>query len=358
MQITLKSVLKNSGIAFGILGIATAFCFLVQRISESDTHVPLLFVLAVLFVSRFTDGYVYGIVASIIAVFGVNYVFTFPYFKLNFAITGYPLTFVAMLAVACSVSALTTQIKKQEQIRLEAEKEKMRGNLLRAVSHDIRTPLTSIMGAASVVLENYGELSDEKRMDFLKDIREESQWLIQIVENLLSITRIGDNGGSASIDKQEEMVEEIVGSAVLKFRKRYPDVEVAVRLPEDPLLVPMDGILIEQVLVNLMENSVLHGKHTSKVEVSAEEEKDRVVFYVDDDGAGIRPSALPKLFEGTFRQGDEESCDSRRNMGIGLSVCMSIIRAHQGDMKAENRKEGGARLSFWLPMERGTDQWR
>lgn len=348
------TVIKNSLITAGILGAATGFCFLIQEAAESDTHVPLLFVLAVLFISRFTDGYIYGIVASMIAVVGVNYVFTYPYF----AITGYPVTFIAMLAVACSVSALTTQIKKQEQIRLEAEKEKMRGNLLRAVSHDIRTPLTSIMGAASVVLENYGELSDEKRMDFLKDIREESQWLIQIVENLLSITRIGDNGGSASIDKQEEMVEEIVGSAVLKFRKRYPDVEVAVRLPEDPLLVPMDGILIEQVLVNLMENSVLHGKHTSKVEVSAEEEKDRVVFYVDDDGAGIRPSALPKLFEGTFRQGDEESCDSRRNMGIGLSVCMSIIRAHQGDMKAENRKEGGARLSFWLPMERGTDQWR
>ena len=347
------TVIKNSLITAGILGAATGFCFLIQEAAESDTHVPLLFVLAVLFISRFTDGYIYGIVASMIAVVGVNYVFTYPYFAIDFTITGYPVTFIAMLAVACSVSALTTQIKKQEQIRLEAEKEKMRGNLLRAVSHDIRTPLTSIMGAASVVLENYGELSDEKRMDFLKDIREESQWLIQIVENLLSITRIGDNGGSASIDKQEEMVEEIVGSAVLKFRKRYPDVEVAVRLPEDPLLVPM-----EQVLVNLMENSVLHGKHTSKVEVSAEEEKDRVVFYVDDDGAGIRPSALPKLFEGTFRQGDEESCDSRRNMGIGLSVCMSIIRAHQGDMKAENRKEGGARLSFWLPMERGTDQWR
>ena len=338
------TVIKNSLITAGILGAATGFCFLIQEAAESDTHVPLLFVLAVLFISRFTDGYIYGIVASMIAVVGVNYVFTYPYFAIDFTITGYPVTFIAMLAVACSVSALTTQIKKQEQIRLEAEKEKMRGNLLRAVSHDIRTPLTSIMGAASVVLENYGELSDEKRMDFLKDIREESQWLIQIVENLLSITRIGDNGGSASIDKQEEMVEEIVGSAVLKFRKRYPDVEVAVRLPEDPLLVPMDGILIEQVLEHL--------------EVSAEEEKDRVVFYVDDDGAGIRPSALPKLFEGTFRQGDEESCDSRRNMGIGLSVCMSIIRAHQGDMKAENRKEGGARLSFWLPMERGTDQWR
>ena len=209
------TVIKNSLITAGILGAATGFCFLIQEAAESDTHVPLLFVLAVLFISRFTDGYIYGIVASMIAVVGVNYVFTYPYFAIDFTITGYPVTFIAMLAVACSVSALTTQIKKQEQIRLEAEKEKMRGNLLRAVSHDIRTPLTSIMGAASVVLENYGELSDEKRMDFLKDIREESQWLIQIVENLLSITRIGDNGGSASIDKQEEMVEEIVGSAVL-----------------------------------------------------------------------------------------------------------------------------------------------
>ena len=150
------TVIKNSLITAGILGAATGFCFLIQEAAESDTHVPLLFVLAVLFISRFTDGYIYGIVASMIAVVGVNYVFTYPYFAIDFTITGYPVTFIAMLAVACSVSALTTQIKKQEQIRLEAEKEKMRGNLLRAVSHDIRTPLTSIMGAASVVLENYG----------------------------------------------------------------------------------------------------------------------------------------------------------------------------------------------------------
>ncbi len=155
-----------------------------------------------------------------------------------------------------------------------------------------------------MVLENYeGELSDEKRMDFLKDIREESQWLIQIVENLLSITRIGDNGGSASIDKQEEMVEEIVGSAVLKFRKRYPDVEVAVRLPEDPLLVPMDGILIEQVLVNLMENSVLHGKHTSKWRSPQKKRRTGWSFMWMTTGQGSVHRPFRKLFEGTFRQG-------------------------------------------------------
>ena len=205
MSTKVRSVLKNSGIAFGILGIATAFCFLVQRISESDTHVPLLFVLAVLFVSRFTDGYVYGIVASIIAVFGVNYVFTFPYFKLNFAITGYPLTFVAMLAVACSVSALTTQIKKQEQMRLEVEREKMRANLLRAVSHDIRTPLTSIVGSASGIIDNYDALSKENILELLEQEyfdycfkkmgRNDVENMLIIGDSLTSDIRGGNNVG-------------------------------------------------------------------------------------------------------------------------------------------------------------------
>lgn len=347
------TVIKNSLITAGILGAATGFCFLIQEAAESDTHVPLLFVLAVLFISRFTDGYIYGIVASMIAVVGVNYVFTYPYFAIDFTITGYPVTFIAMLAVACSVSALTTQIKKQEQIRLEAEKEKMRGNLLRAVSHDIRTPLTSIMGAASVVLENYGELSDEKRMDFLKDIREESQWLIQIVENLLSITRIGDNGGSASIDKQEEMVEEIVGSAVLKFRKRYPDVEVAVRLPEDPLLVPMDGILIEQVLVNLMENAVIHGG-TSRIDVTLSQQGGNAVFTVADNGRGIPLHLLNKLFDGAARS--DRSSDGKRSMGIGLSVCRTVVLAHGGTIRGENKKDGGACFTVTLPMKGDDDE--
>ncbi len=341
------NIIKNIAITLGILGFVTSFCFLIQPFSESDTHVPLLFVLAVLFVSRLTEGYVYGILASMIAVVGVNYVFTYPYFEINFTITGYPLTFVAMLAVACSVSAMTTRIKKQEQIRLEVEKEKMRGNLLRAVSHDIRTPLTSIVGAASVIIDNHDALTEEKRMAFVKDIRAEAQWLIRIVENLLSITRMG--GENARIDKQEELVEEIIGSAVLKFKKRFPDVEVSVNLPQELLLVPMDGILIEQLLVNLLENSVLHGKVTSQITITVVEQEDRVQFFVDDNGLGIRENILPKMFEGNLQPQDGEESDSKRNMGIGLSVCMSIVKAHKGNMKAENRKAGGARMMFWLP---------
>ncbi|MBQ2106920.1 MAG: PAS domain-containing sensor histidine kinase, partial [Lachnospiraceae bacterium] len=177
-----KHILKNILITIVILALAAVFCFWLQGLSESDTHVPLLFVLAVVLVSRFTEGYAYGILASMIAVIGVNYVFTYPYFEINFNLTGYPLTFLAMLAVAVLVSALTTQIKEKEQIRLEVEREKMRGNLLRAVSHDIRTPLTSIVGAASLLLDNEKELSREQKIEFVQDIRLEAQWLIRIVE--------------------------------------------------------------------------------------------------------------------------------------------------------------------------------
>lgn len=340
---------ENIAITFGILMLCTLFCFLLQRFSAMDTHVPLVFVLAVLFISRFTDGYFYGILASMIAVVGVNYVFTYPYFAFDFTITGYPLTFAAMLAVSCSVSALTTRIKEQEEIRLEAEKEKMRGNLLRAVSHDIRTPLTSIMGSASGLSENFDVLTREEKLDLLDGIREEAQWLIRIVENLLSITRI--NGDAARIDKQDELVEEIISGAVGKFRKRFPDTEVAVELPEEVLMVPMDGILIEQVLVNLMENSVLHGHGTMKILIRAFRAGEKVWLSVEDDGLGIREDVLPRMFEGDLHSDEGQESDAKRNMGIGLSVCMSIVRAHRGNMQAENRREGGARVMFWLPTE-------
>lgn len=336
-------------ITIGILVFTMIFCFALQRIAETDNHVPLLFVMAVLLISRFTDGYVYGIVGSCIAVIGVNWVFTYPYFAIDFSLTGYPLTFVVMLGVACMVSALTTQIKKQEQIRLEAEKEKMRGNLLRAVSHDIRTPLTSIVGAASVLIENGDEIPEQTKAELVEDIRSEAQWLIRIVENLLSITRIDSETGEARIKKQEELVEEIIGSAVLKFKKRFPDMKVNVTMPEDVIMVPMDGILIEQVLVNLLENAAVHGKITTEIRIIVTEDTDSVKISVEDNGNGIKESVLPRIFDGSMQSEDGTESDSKRNMGIGLSVCKTIVKAHKGNMQAENKKEGGARFLFWLP---------
>ncbi|MBQ7796568.1 MAG: DUF4118 domain-containing protein [Lachnospiraceae bacterium] len=342
-------MIKNSLTTIGILLFAAGVCLVIDGFAEADTHVPLIFVLAVVMVSRFTDGYAYGILASMIAVVGVNYVFTYPYFEINFSLMGYPLTFVVMLGVACMVSALTTQIKNQEQIKLEVEKEKMRGNLLRAVSHDIRTPLTSIMGSASVLIENSGDISEEKKQELARDIQSEAQWLIQIVENLLSITRIDNGDGETKINKQEELLEEIVGSAVLKFKKRFPEMKVLVEMPEELVIVPMDGILIEQVLVNLLENAAIHGKYTTEILIKVLEEEVQVRVSVEDNGAGIKEPVLPRIFEGRLHSEDGAESDSKRNMGIGLSVCKTIIKAHKGNMKAENKAEGGAKFTFWLP---------
>lgn len=348
MRERVASVIKNSLITVVILLLSTVLCFALKNFASTDTHVPLIFVLAVLFVSRFTDGYRYGVIAAMVAVVGVNYIFTYPYFQIDFTITGYPITFLAMLAVAISVSALTTQIKKQEQMRLEVEKEKMRANLLRAVSHDIRTPLTSIAGSAAGILDNQEVLSSEKVLDLVGNIKEEAEWMVRMVENLLSITRM--NTENAKIDTREELVEEVVSGSVVKFQKRFPEIQVIANIPDEVLLVPMDVILIEQVIVNLMENSVVHGRAT-EIQILVERKKSEIVFRVKDNGSGIEPEVLPHMFDGSIGSSAGEPGDSKRNMGIGLSVCKSIVKAHKGNMQAANDKEGGASVSFTIPFE-------
>ena len=323
----LSEILKDCLITAGILSVASVICMILRRFSSTDTHVPMLFVLAVLCVSRFTHGYIYGIIASLLAVIGVNYAFTYPYFEFNFTLTGYPLTFLAMLAVSLTVCTMTSRIKAQEIIHLEIETEKMRSNLLRSVSHDIRTPLTSITGNASAILDNYGKLDSLQVKMLLKDIRREAEWLNRVVENILSITKI--NSDVAKIGKEPELAEEIASSAVNKFHRRYPDVPVRVYVPDDALLVPMDAVLIEQVLFNLRENAVLHGKTTSNIDLRISLKGDRAVFMVEDDGIGISEDVMPHLFDGTLPIG-ERGDGSGRNMKIGLSICRSIIEAHGG----------------------------
>lgn len=341
-------IIKNLCITFAILGIATVLCFILSPLASTDTHVPLIYVLAVLCVSRFTNGYLYGVLASIVAVIGVNYIFTYPYFQVNFTITGYPLTFFVMLSVAIFISALTTQIKHQEQMRLDVEKEKVRSNLLRAISHDIRTPLTSIAGAAAGIIDNKDKLSEDQEIELLSNIKEESIWMIRMVENLLSITRINDE--QASLSTVDELVEDVISSAVVKFSKRFPDTDISVDIPKEMLLVPMDSILIEQVLINLMENAVIHGITTTRLCLTVKTTEDSAVFSVEDNGQGIDEHLLPDIFQGMLNTQSGRSSDNKRNMGMGLSVCQAIITAHHGTMKAENVPNGGAKISFSLPL--------
>ena len=187
-----RQMLCDAGITLGILLLASVVCALLTHVGDSDSAVPMVFVLAVLLIARLTNGFLFSLVASIVSVIGVNYAFTYPYLEFNFTITGYPLTFVTMFAVSFVVGMLTERVKRQERIKAEAETEKMKANLLRSVSHDLRTPLTAIIGSSSAVLENYDKFSDEVKKDLISHVRDDAQWLVRLVENMLSITRFNE----------------------------------------------------------------------------------------------------------------------------------------------------------------------
>ena len=341
--------LRDMMITMSIFALAIIMCVVLRATESGDGFVSPVFVLAVLLVSRFTTGYLFGVVSAILGVICVNYVFTYPYFEFNFTIAGYPLSFVVFSVVSLTTCALTTQAKQREQLRLENERVSMRANLLRSVSHDIRTPLTSIVGATSVVLEN-PNLTEEARRELLTDVRDDAQWLIQVVENLLSITRIGND--YAEIKKIPEMPEEVLATVAAKFRKRYPDVKISVRVPKELLWVPMDVILVGQVLSNLLENAVIHGKTTTEIAMSVVREGHYARFSVSDNGQGIGVDDMDRLFDGTMKHSETTHGDIKRNMGIGLSVCTAIVSAHGGIMTAHNNDDGnGAVFTFRLPLE-------
>ena len=343
---------KSVGITVGLFTVTTLICVLLQRfgansesLGQNETYVPLVYVLCVLLVSLLTDGYLCGTVVSVLSVFAVNYVFTYPYMNFNFTLSGYPLTFLTMLAVSLTVNTLTATLKRQERIRMEAESERMRANLLRAISHDLRTPLTAISGSAVTLLENEN-LPDWQKKQLLGSINADAEWLIRMVENLLSVTRIGLE--SAHIEKQDEVAEEVIFSAISKFKTHFPGVKVIPHLPESVLLVPMDPVLIEQVLTNLLENSARHGG-AGEITVSLARQGSVAVFTVEDNGTGIVREKLPHLFDGIGFLPEKNGVGGRSQMGIGLSVCLSIVKAHGGSMSARNTGAGTA-VSFSLPM--------
>ena len=341
---------RNAAITLGLLVGGVVICFFLQPISDTDFHVPLIFVLAVLLVSLCTDGYLFGLLASVLSLFAVNYAFTFPYFHFNFNLTGYPLTFICMFVVSVITCTLMSRVRKGEQMRLEAEREKMRANLLRAISHDFRTPLTSIIGTLRELGDSDSRLSESDRRRLVTDAKDDAEWLINMMENILSITRISAEA-APKIHTEPQAVEEVLGEALSRFRKQYPELKVKTEIPDELIVSSMDAMLIEQVIINLLMNVVIHGQNATWARLSLRREGELARVSVEDDGAGISQRALAHLFDGrTTHYPDSLSGDSRRTMGIGLSVCRTIIHAHGGSMSAENRPEGGAALSFTLPI--------
>lgn len=357
----LKSFLSSSNqrsdwiITAVLLATATAISFIFFKIvDQPSANIALTYILALFLTARFTTGYFYGIFASLFGVVSVNFMFTYPFYQLDFTLTGYPITFVVMLTISIITSAITTNMKLQakiiserEKLLMEAEKEKMRANLLRAISHDLRTPLTSIMGSSSVYLEDEGKLTDKEKREMVLHIQEDSNWLLNMVENLLSVTRI--NNETAKVNKSLEPVEEVLAEAVTRLRKRIPGAKINVKVPDEVLMLAMDAVLIEQVLINLLENAIVHSGSTAPVDCYVDAGSEGIAFHVRDYGAGVSPDKLSTIFDGASTTGST-SADGRKGMGIGLSICKTIITAHGGSITAFNH-ENGAEFYFILPKE-------
>ncbi|MCI9158580.1 MAG: DUF4118 domain-containing protein [Lawsonibacter sp.] len=336
-----------------------------------ENNSALVFVLAVALISLLTSGYFYGIAASIIGALFINIYFMEPYDAFSLSRTGYPVAMLSMVAISCVVCALTARVKKQateavrreknakalyEQneklnaekaaIQLQSDRTAIRETILRAVSHDLRTPLTSISGAVSVLLSS-PEVSP-KNVAMLNDIKQDADSLIVMVENLLSVTRVQD--GTIPLKKREEMLEEVAGDALLTTRRRFPDCHIELDLSEDILYLPMDPLLVKQVIVNLLENAIRHSGDTEHIVLRLYREGDQAVVEVRDQGRGLSPDVCQAVQAGQPMP-RSLSGDSTRGMGIGLSVCQNIIKAHGGSFTAVSRPEGGAVVRFGLPME-------
>ncbi len=343
-----KQLIKDILITASVLVLCFTLCLIIHNLLQIEEHITTVFVFAVFLVSLATNGYVYGIIASVIGTLAVNYAFTFPYFEVNFLIFENLVSGVVMITISILTSALTTKVRRHEMIKAESEKERMRANLLRAVSHDLRTPLTTIYSSTSALLEE-SNLSEEQKQGMLMGIKEDSEWLVRMVENLLSITKI--DSGNVKIIKTPTVLDELIDSVLQKFKKRYPDQNINIDIPDDIVIIPMDSMLIEQVLVNILENAVQHAKGMTELTLRVFILNNNAIFEIKDNGSGISAERLDKIFTGLYETKPEMVDSQKRNAGIGLSVCATIIKAHGGDIKAENLRDGGAVFRFSLDTE-------
>lgn len=359
----LREILKDSSIMLMVMIWATIFAFMVDKASINNGNIFSIYMLAIIFIAFRTEKYIFSVMSSIITVLLINYFFTAPYSAFDFTLKGYPISFLTLFIIAILASVITAKFKKQvnltlesqrkekealeekQEIIVESEKEKMRGNLLRAISHDLRTPLTAILGSASVIRDSEN-ISEETIKELADGIYNDSNWLIRMVENLLYVTRISGEG--TKLKKAEEVVEEIVGEAVGRVKHKYPEADIKIKIPDELLIVPMDSMLIEQVLINLIENSLKYAEDNSRVWVDVWENDGKVYFKVSDRGKGIPESMMKNLFN--MGKANQDTRNSR-GMGIGLCLCKSIINSHGGNIEAENNEYGGASFTFWLNIE-------
>lgn len=257
---------------------------------------------------------------------------------------------IAALADQAAVSFERAQLaERHEQVRLEVESERLRTALLSSLSHDLRTPLSSIEGAASSLVQESGVLSPEARRDMAETILEESQRMTRLIANLLDMVRV--ESGALMVHKEWQPLEEALGVALLRLEDRLAGRPVETRLSPSLPLVPIDEILIEQVFINLLENAIRHTVRDTPIMISAWPEERSVLVEVADQGDGIPPGEEEMIFQKFHRGAAADRAEPAGGAGLGLTICRGIITAHGGRIWVERNGSKGAAFRFTLPLD-------
>ena len=349
------SIIRDGGRAAGILIAATLVGLLFSGLKIPEANIIAVYILGVLIISIITSSWMYSFLASVISVLAFNFLFTVPRFSLRAYDPSYPVTFGIMFLVALITGSLASRMKEyareSAQAAMQIEKEQLRADLLRSISHDLRTPLTSISGNASNLLSNENEFSQETRMPIYGDIYDDSMWLIKLVENLLSVTRIED--GRMDLRMSAELMDEVIAEAMRHTDRNRDGRKIEVSSDEEFILGKMDARLIVQVVINLVDNAVKYTPEGAQIRIHTGKKDGMVVVSVSDTGPGIPDEQKSKVFD-MFYTGTNRAADGRRSLGLGLGLCRSIIRAHGGEIWVSDNKPQGAVFTFTLPAEEVT----
>lgn len=349
------SIIRDGGRAAGILIAATLVGLLFSGLKIPEANIIAVYILGVLIISIITSSWMYSFLSSVISVLAFNFLFTIPRFTLRAYDPSYPVTFGIMFLVALITGSLASRMKEyareSAQAAMQIEKEQLRADLLRSISHDLRTPLTSISGNASNLLSNENEFSQETRMQIYGDIYDDSMWLIKLVENLLSVTRIED--GRMDLRMSAELMDEVIAEAMRHTDRNRDGRKIEVSSDEEFILGKMDARLIVQVVINLVDNAVKYTPEGAQIRIHTGKKDGMVVVSVSDTGPGIPDEQKSKVFD-MFYTGTNRAADGRRSLGLGLGLCRSIIRAHGGEIWVSDNKPQGAVFTFTLPAEEVT----
>jgi len=251
-------------------------------------------------------------------------------------------SFANHTALALERDRLAEEAQRQT---VEIESERLRGSLLSSVSHDLRTPLTSISGSASILMEQDESLSRDTRRELLQTVHDEAERLNRQVSNLLQMTRV--EAGSMKVSKEEQPLEETLGAALRRLKQLLHDRPVRLAMPPDLPMVPADAVLLEQVFFNLLDNAAKYTPPGSPLDISARAEQDAVTVEIADRGPGFSEEDEERVFDKFYRG---QTPRTQPGTGLGLAICKGIIRAHGGTISAANREGGGAVFRFTLPL--------